>query len=189
MKGFPSPPPSLVWHQNNRHMISQLADFFLHSILRLPRRRRTRLVQHMNLFLNFFISGLLHTSVDMASGIPWRESGALRFFCTQVIGIAMEEIAQKIYHQNHQHQYRRHQANPQANHSSSVQPTPPPPPSAAAAAASVFRPTVLIGYIWVIMFITWSFPAWAYPALYRSRGGEEDSFLRFSILARFVNKS
>lgn len=156
-------PPSLVWHQNNRQMISQLADSLLHRTLYLP--RRTWLTRHLNLFLNFFISGLLHAVIDMASGLSWHESGALQFFCTQVIGIALEETARTIFYQ----------FNRRANHTGKS-------PSAA------FRPTILAGYIWVIAFIAWSFPVWGYPPLYRMRGAMESSVLPFSILGRFVKK-
>jgi lysylphosphatidylglycerol synthetase-like protein (DUF2156 family) len=144
-------------------MISQFADFLLHRILYLP--RRTWLVQRLNLFLIFFISGLLHVVIDMASGLSWHESGALQFLCTQVIGIALEEIVHTIYYHSAQ----------QANHP-------------AQSSSTAFRPTVLAGYIWVIMFFAWSSPIYIYPTLYRVRGGMEDSILPFSVLARFVKK-
>lgn len=156
--------PSLFWHQNNRQMVSQLADFLLHRTLHLP--RKTWLTRLLDLFLNFFISGLMHAVLDIASGISWHDSGALQFFCTQVIGIVLEERVQMIYH-----------------HSGVWADRP-----GKLSSSSAFRPRVLIGYIWVVMFLTWSFPIWIYPTLYRMRGGMADSVLPFSIFARFVKQ-
>lgn len=154
-------PCSLFWHQNNRQMVSQLTDFLLHRIMHLS--RRTWLMRFVNLSLNFFISGLLHVVVDMASGLSWHESGALQFFCTQVIGIALEEGVQMIYHR----------FSVRADHLGQ-------------SSSAAFQSTVLVGYIWVVMFLTWSFPIWIYPTLNRMRGGPADSMLPFSILTRFI---
>ena len=46
---------------------------------------------------HFLITGFLHAGIDIASGIPWHSSGAIRFFCTQLVGIVVEEGVQVLY--------------------------------------------------------------------------------------------
>lgn len=38
--------------------------------------------------------------IDVASGIPWGESGAIRFFGIQAFGILLEESIQALYSSN-----------------------------------------------------------------------------------------
>lgn len=83
-------------------------------------------------FFVFLVSGCMHLITDMGASIPISESGALRFFCTQVLGIMLEDGAQEIY--------RRVRGKP----------------------GSLTR---IVGYLWVLAFLSWSTAAWQYPAI------------------------
>ncbi|MCJ1267838.1 hypothetical protein MMC22_007724 [Lobaria immixta] len=87
---------SVFWHQNNRQKVSDLVDFFLHTVFQ--RSKKTTTTKYLSFLLHFFLSGLLHAGTDMASGAPWQETGAIQFFCMQTVGIALEEGVQHIYH-------------------------------------------------------------------------------------------
>ena len=39
------------------------------------------------------VSGVFHRVGDMLGGTPWQESGALRFFIMQAVGIMIEDAA------------------------------------------------------------------------------------------------
>ena len=144
---------SRVWHQNNREKTSTMARFIVQDILRLP--LSSFIGRRLCLFLVFVISGFLHATIDLSGGIPWHDSGAVRFFCTQALGIWIEEIAAALYgwmikvwgsKKSTSHWIR------------------------------------LLGHVWVVLFLAWSWPAYMYPMLYRVREGSEDSFLPFSIV-------
>jgi hypothetical protein len=45
----------------------------------------------VRLFLTFLLSGLVHLATDLSTGVPVAESGAVRFFCMQALGIAIED--------------------------------------------------------------------------------------------------
>ncbi len=83
-------------------------------------------------FFVFFVSGCLHVSSDMGAGIPTEDSGAIRFFCTQALGIMLEDGAQEAY--------RRLGGKP-----------------------GFF--TWIVGYSWVLAFLSWSTAVWQYPAI------------------------
>ena len=38
----------------------------------------------------------------------------------------------------------------------------------------------LVGYVWTMLFLAWSSPAWVYPVLRADRGQERDRVLPFS---------
>ena len=144
---------SRVWHQHNREKISTPARFIVEDVLRLP--LSSFIGRQLCFFLVFVISGVLHATIDLSAGIPWHDSGAVRFFCTQALGIWIEEITAALYgcvvREGRYSGRMRHWIR-------------------------------LFGYVWVVLFIAWSFPAYMYPMLYRIREGSEDSFLPFSIV-------
>ncbi|KAH8912352.1 hypothetical protein BR93DRAFT_922317 [Coniochaeta sp. PMI_546] len=81
------------WHQFVRHMLSTPAAFIAHSVLRLPPRGFVQ--RYVKIFLVFAFSGALHAVIDIyAVGLDLSESGALRFFCTQALGIVLEDAVQ-----------------------------------------------------------------------------------------------
>ena len=91
-------------------------------------------------------------SVDLASGMTRQESGSVQFFCTQALGIILEDSVQALY--------QRYKTN-------------------LLPASEGW--TKVIGYIWLGVFLVWSTPVWAYPAIRRDKGREEDIILPVSI--------
>lgn len=156
---------SRVWHQNNREKTSTPARFIVEDVLRLP--LSSFFGRHLCFFLVFVISGVLHATIDLSAGIPWHDSGAVRFFCTQALGIWIEEIAAALY---------GFVVGVSGN------------------SRRMWRWNRLLGHVWVVLFLAWSWPAYMYPMLYRTREGSEESFLPFSVASvlfqgRFVGIS
>lgn len=83
----------------------------------------------------------------MGASLPPRESGALRFFCMQALGITFEDAAQDVY--------RR------------------------IGGQSGFL-SKMIGYMWVLAFLSWSIAAWQYPAILVTK--REDAVFKLSAL-------
>lgn len=81
----------------------------------------------------------------MGASIPLSESGALRCFCAQALGIMLEDGAQEVY--------RRFGGKP----------------------GLLSR---IVGYIWVLAFLSWSTAAWQYPATLVTK--KEDVLFRLS---------
>ena len=145
---------SRVWHQNNREKLSVPTRYIVRDVLNLP--KESYLGHQLFFFLVFLLSGFLHSTIDLSAEIPWHESGAIRFFCTQALGIWTEEVIRafcvRLYW--------------------GIRPLP--------------RWTVLVGHVWVALFLSWSWPAYMYPMLHRTREESADSFLPFSVVGRFV---
>lgn len=97
--------------------------------------------------------------IDVASGIPWKESGAIRFFIIQAFGILLEESVQALYSSN-------------------------PTLQRVFMPRTAWCRTV--GYAWFLIFMVWTVPGWMYPMMWRTRSGMQDSVLPYSILAIFV---
>ena len=118
---------------------------------------RRSLVYHIAYpILAFWISGVMHFLIDLSADIPMRDSGAIRFFTIQALGIILEEVVQKA------------DRNVIGNFNQSV--------------LLVWRRC--IGYGWVLAFLSWSAPVYIYPTLLRTKRGEQESILPFSVISR-----
>lgn len=136
-----------------RQTFSGPARFIAEDFLRIP--RRTKRARYAKMILTFSISGVFHKLVDMAGGMTVQESGSLQFFCTQALGIIIEDMAQAIY-------FSRLQTKKVIRSS----------PLWAR----------LLGYVWLGTFLVWSSPVVIFPAIRRNRGEPKDEILPFSIL-------
>ena len=145
---------SVVWHQNNRFIVSEPTRFIIHNVLNLPRNRL--MTRYLSLCLTFLISGALHLVIDIASGISWQKSGAIRFFCTQVFGILIEEAWLTLYRWS---------------------------PSLQKMCRSRVPWVKMIGRAWVAAFLVWTVPSYMYPMMRITRNGSKDSILPYSVLA------
>lgn len=85
--------------------------------------------------MSFFLSGVMHIAADAGGGVTFTESGALRTFCTQALGVVIEDAVQYVY--------RTHLKRSGQNE------------------ITMFERCV--GYIWVLSFLIWSSPAWVFP--------------------------
>ncbi|KAF2825501.1 hypothetical protein CC86DRAFT_419548 [Ophiobolus disseminans] len=79
----------LFWHQTNTRRVAAISHWVVHDVLKLP--RGTIVVRYIRALATLLVSGLMHLLIDMASGLSVLESGAIRFFCTQVVGIFVED--------------------------------------------------------------------------------------------------
>lgn len=91
-------------------------------------------------------------AVDMALGMSFFESGSICFFCTQALGIILEDSVQAVYKS----------CTKNSPGSNSKLP---------------HRWTRIVGYIWLVVFMSWSTPVWSYPAIRRN----QDPVLPFSL--------
>lgn len=109
------------------------ASFLTYGVLRLP--KHTIRARYTHVFFTFLISGLLHVGAEIGGERPLQDSGTLRFFITQVLGIMIEDTVQATFR------------------------------SARLKSEGRRRPLWLrpLGYVWVVAFLYWSTPAWLYP--------------------------
>lgn len=138
----------VTWHQTLRRNLTAFANLFTYSILHLP--QGTLLARYTHIFFAFFASGLLHVVSDLGGGVAVRDSGSLSFFCLQALGIMLEDGVQDVY--------RRIRG----------------PSRAGPIEKGLLR---AVGYVWVVVFLTWSGPGWIYPWL--QVGKKADNMLTF----------
>lgn len=148
----------MVWHQSLTHRFLSVAHFLSHDIFKFP--RGTPVARYVRFLTVFLISGVAHLFIDTAAGIPSHESGAIQFFCMQVLGILIEELVAGVYRRGCKTSGRR--------------------------LPTLFEK--LIGYAWVGAFLVWSVPAYMYPMLYRSTGGLNDTVVPVSVVTMLVGK-
>lgn len=151
----------IFWHQMFRQPFSGAAAFLVHDIFRSP---KTGVVQrYSKIFAIFFISGLLHLLTDIGSGISFHESGSLRFFCTQVLGIIIEDAVQALFCSTRDGFNGSRRSSPA-------------------------RWTRVVGFLWLTCFMVWSTPVRAYPAMRRDKGEEKDNILPFSVMKSILGQ-
>ena len=119
-----------------------------YKVLRL--RRGSLSARNSFTFFAFFFSGMVHLATDIGMNVPPSQSGALRFFCTNALGIMLEDGVREIY--------RRLNG---GKHPTGVW-------------------SRIIGYVWVVIFLSWSTACWKYPQLRTTRW--EDRVLEFGVL-------
>ncbi|KAJ8474872.1 hypothetical protein ONZ45_g15806 [Pleurotus djamor] len=78
-----------TWHQLLRHMLKTHARFVSQKLLGLPRHSKVR--TYLELYLAFFVSGLLHYSLEYMT-IKNRANGAIQFFTLQAVAIHLEDV-------------------------------------------------------------------------------------------------
>lgn len=172
-------------------MVGDLADFVTYATLQH---------KYLNHFLNFFISGLLHALIDVACGLPWHESGAIQFFCTQLLGIVLEDFVWNTYRHfttSDSPEYQKDEMDKTGGTNEANRPFDNSLRNSSShnrsAAANMVtrqeprsRPALwlrIIGILWVILFMSWSRPVWLYPSMYRELGdpAKGNSILPFSV--------
>ena len=129
-------PNSVFWHQDLRQALTSNSTFIIHHLS--PLDRNPLIARYAKLACAFFLSGVTHIVSDGLMNIPFRESGALFFFSIQAVGIMVEDAAQAMFR-------------------------------ALGARQPATMPSKwlmcqrMLGYTWVILFLTWSTPFWSYP--------------------------
>ena len=85
------------WHQILRINFTAVSNFITREILRLP--KPSVLERYTNVFVVFFLFGLLHITTDVILNIPIRESGAMTFFLSFTVGFMIEDGVQAAWKQ------------------------------------------------------------------------------------------
>ncbi|KAL6235275.1 hypothetical protein BDW75DRAFT_230456 [Aspergillus navahoensis] len=83
------------WHQLFRWPMQGISSFACRDILRLP--RPSLVERYMNIALVFVISSSLHLAIDGRAGIMLPQTGALRCFLIQPVGIMLEDGVRAIH--------------------------------------------------------------------------------------------
>lgn len=92
--------------------------------------------------LVFAVSGIFHTLCDVSQGISVYESGAMRFFCIQAIGIMFEDAFQAV-----SKELLRGNKN-----------------------MNLWIMERVVGYLWLVVWLAWTSPVWIYMAMQRDTG-------------------
>jgi hypothetical protein len=108
------------------------------------------MARYTRLLVAFMSSGIMHLVDDLASGVAPHDSGAMRFFMTQAVGLIFEDCIVRLYH---------------------LAPSWMRLPKTLAKA---------LGFIWVSIFLIWSVPVYMYPMMWRTNQGLQDSTIPFS---------
>ncbi|GKZ20610.1 hypothetical protein AbraIFM66951_005937 [Aspergillus brasiliensis] len=151
---------SRVWHQSNSHKFRVISRFFARDVFRF--QPGTLADRYARVVMVFATSAFMHLLIDLSSGLSPSSSGAVQFFCTQALGLMVEDLAVNAY--------LVLRGGPSRNRTAS-------------------RGERILGFLWVGGFLVWSFPAYLYPMLYRSNAGLNDSVVPVSIVGLLKGKS
>ncbi|KAB5530400.1 membrane bound O-acyl transferase family-domain-containing protein [Coniochaeta sp. 2T2.1] len=156
-----------VWHQLIRRFYNDPAIFLAHDVLGLPATGLTQ--RYFKIFVTFFVSGFAHALGDAAArNVSWAESGCVRFFCTQTVGIIIEDGVQEIW---------RRIYGGVDGHGIGLQKGQ--KPGSKSIASKRPRPAVwkrVVGFLWVWAFLAWTTPSWFYPIMSHKRAELERAF-------------
>lgn len=135
-----------------RRPLSQAAKCLTEDVLCLE--PHTLLARYVHLFFVFGLSGLLHMVAHIAGGMPLsKAAGALRFFVTQAVGIFLEDSCGALYKRSM--------------------------PEDSLRGPHLLILEKIVGYAWVLLFLTWSAPVWVYNV---ASVPPQGTFLPFSII-------
>lgn len=88
---------SKFWHQMIRLPLTGVSNFISRDLLRLP--KPSLIERYFNIFLVFFFSGLIHLLANPAQSISLRQSGAMSFFLSFVVGYMIEDGVESLWKQ------------------------------------------------------------------------------------------
>ncbi|MCJ1477785.1 hypothetical protein MMC13_006458 [Lambiella insularis] len=157
-----------TYHQLNRQKYSAPASFITYSLLRF--RHRGLPARCTFTFFVFLLSGLQHTVIDVAEGLPWDRPGSLRFYIMQFAGIMVEDMVQELWRLGVK--VRKGEVGTGEGQ---------------AGGGRQQRGTRWVGrclgYMWVLGFLAWTTPGWIVPRLVET-GVEQ--VLPFSVVGRIL---
>lgn len=137
----------VFWHQNFRATFEGISNMVTFSWLRL--KKGTIIARYTNIVIAFLVSGMLHTAVDYGATVWPSESGSLRFFLMQAFAIMVEDTFQAIYYSI---SGKRRAEKAPLSHK-------------------------IFGYLWLIIFLTWSGPGFGYPLIRRFKTYPDQVYL------------
>ncbi|KAJ6036584.1 hypothetical protein N7540_000863 [Penicillium herquei] len=150
-----------TWHQCNTHKLRRISSYIVQNVIGV--NSKSLVYRYAHLIFVFLTSALMHYLIDLSMGLSISSSGAISFFCTQALGVLLEDLISRIYLS------LRGISRDQ----------------------SLNRGQKILGYFWVSSFLAWSLPAYVYPMLYRGNLGLNDAVTPVSIvtmLKKFVVK-
>ncbi|OIW22547.1 hypothetical protein CONLIGDRAFT_214849 [Coniochaeta ligniaria NRRL 30616] len=148
------------WHQQLRDLLNDPATIITHRILHLPANGLAQ--RYTKIVIAFFISGVAHMFVDLATGLTYLESGSVRFFTTQALGIMIEDAVQGIWKRSF---------------------------GGNTADSPTAKWKRVVGFIWLWSFMAWSVPSWMYaPILSRTAGEQGPLMGPLSVSRWFLGK-
>ena len=143
-----------------RKRFTKPARYITFHVFNLPRGHsvdpgfQRLLARYTEIFFVFFISGLLHHVMDVASGMAWTESGATTFFVMMAAGVMLEDATQWVFYDLLMGGGVRGRSWAKA-----------------------------LGFLWVILFFSYATPFWAYPMLRRNTGEINNDILPWSVVS------
>ncbi len=88
-------PFSKFWHQLLRWPFQDISSYVSRQVLGLP--HPSLLERYVNISIVFFLSGTLHSFLDVAYGMQWNLSGGVYCFLIMVLGIILEDGVQWLW--------------------------------------------------------------------------------------------
>ncbi|KLO90254.1 TRI7-trichothecene biosynthesis [Fusarium fujikuroi] len=81
---------STFWHQGLQNNLRGTATWIVKNIFRM--KSYSLPSRYLKILLAFALSGLVHVPSDMGSAVSAKDSGAIQFFSTQLIGLMLEDV-------------------------------------------------------------------------------------------------
>ncbi|KAJ8058855.1 hypothetical protein OCU04_011838 [Sclerotinia nivalis] len=150
-----------VWHQNLRSLLTGPAAKITYDVLHL---RRGSLPAHFSsVIITFALSGIMHSYAGVAAGMSPKQLNVIHLFITQALGVVVEDLVRLGFLKaTGQGSKKGKNDTPSLAHK-------------------------IIGYLWVVAFMTWSGPVWLYPQASKPTSlGINSSFVPYSIIKAWM---
>ncbi|KAF5983168.1 cytochrome P450 monooxygenase [Fusarium bulbicola] len=86
---------STFWHQGLQNNLRGTATWIVKNIFRI--KSYSLPSRYLKILLAFALSGLVHVPSDMGSAVSAKDSGAIQFFSTQLIGLMLEDVLGDLF--------------------------------------------------------------------------------------------
>ncbi|KAL2813457.1 membrane bound O-acyl transferase family-domain-containing protein [Aspergillus cavernicola] len=83
-----------TWHQLLRRPLTSPTTFLLTTLLGIP--PKSPLAHWTRILLTFTASGIIHSTMDIAFGVPVEKTGGVWFFTLQIVGLLVETFFQRF---------------------------------------------------------------------------------------------
>ncbi|KAJ5656695.1 membrane bound O-acyl transferase family-domain-containing protein [Penicillium longicatenatum] len=84
-----------TWHQCNTHKFRRISSFVVQDVLQI--KSTSPVFGYAKIIFVFLTSALMHYLIDLSIGFSVSNSGAIPFFCTQALGLIIEDLVSSTY--------------------------------------------------------------------------------------------
>ncbi|OJK04702.1 hypothetical protein ASPACDRAFT_38260 [Aspergillus aculeatus ATCC 16872] len=155
------------WHQYLRWPFSSFSNCVTTRILKLP--RPSLVERYVNVFIVFSLSMIMHMIGNTIAGVEGGYFGSILFFLSQAVAIMFEDAVQSVWRaavaRRSRTPVRLEDEQKQKNEDVNADATPTATRGGGGGAAVPLLWQRCVGFVWVVLWIAYSWSWWYYPII------------------------